>query len=284
MRLGAPVYGFETARAWAEIHTRKGYGAAYWPLPDDAPEGTVRDYVRAAEDANLVIAEVGIWNNLLDPDPQKRRANFERAVRRLETAERVGARCCVNISGSRSALWDGPDPKNLTGETFEMVVETTRRLIDRVKPARTRYTLEPMPWMYPHDENDMRRILAAVDRPALAVHADMVNLVNSYDKYVATGDLARRFFGALGPHIRSVHLKDTKIIPNRLTLHIDEAIPGEGDFDYPALLACCAQLDEDLPMMIEHLPTEAAYDRAAENIRRIAGETGLTFRQGGHVE
>ena len=278
MRLGAPVFGFDDARAWAEIHVKKGYGAAYWPLPDDAPEGTIRDYVNAAEDANLVIAEVGIWNNPLDPDPEKRRANFERAVRRLATAEKVGARCCVNISGSRSALWDGPDPKNLTDETFDMVVETTQRLIDQVSPARTRYTLEPMPWMYPHDENDVLKLIAAVDRPAFAVHADMVNLVNSYDKYIATSDLTRRFFGALGPHIRSVHLKDTKITPDRLTLHIDEAIPGEGDFDYPALLACCAALDEDLPMMIEHLAAEAEYDRAAANIRRIAGETGLTLQ------
>ena len=167
--------------------------------------------------------------------------------------------------------------RNLTEETFELVVGVTRRLIDAVKPARTKYTLEPMPWMYPHDERDMLRILAAVDRPALAVHADMVNLVNSYDKYVATGEMTRRFFGALGAHIRSVHLKDTKIVPNRLTLHIDEAIPGEGDFDYPALLSRCALLDTDLPMMIEHLPGEAEYDRAAANIRKIAREMGLSL-------
>ncbi len=277
MRLGAPVFGFDTARAWAQAHAKKGYTAAYWPLPDDAPEGAIRDYVNAAGDAGLVIAEVGIWNNLLDPDPEKRRANFERAVLRLETAEKVGARCCVNISGSRSAIWDGPDPRNLTLETFDMVVQVTQNLIDRVKPTRTSYTLEPMPWMFPHDEADMLRLLAAVDRPQLAVHADMVNLVNSYDKYIATGDLARRFFGALGAHIRSVHLKDTKIIPDRLTVHIDEAIPGDGDFDYPALLSCCAQLDEDLPMMIEHLACEADYDRAADSIRRVAGGMGLAF-------
>ena len=41
MRLGAPVFGFDAARAWAEIHVKKGYGAAYWPLPDDAPAATL---------------------------------------------------------------------------------------------------------------------------------------------------------------------------------------------------------------------------------------------------
>ena len=278
MRLGAPVFGFANASEWAREHEKKGYTAAYWPLSDDAPEAEVRDYMRAAEDAGLVIAEVGIWNNMLDPDPEQRRANFEKAVRRLETAERVGARCCVNISGSRSAIWDGPDIRNLTRETYDMVVETSRRLLDRVKPTRTRYTLEPMPWMYPHDEQDVLNLIRDIDRPAFAAHVDMVNLVNSYDKYIATGALTDRFFAALKPYIRSVHVKDTRIVPDRLTLHIGEALPGEGEFNYPALLRNCAALDDDLPMMIEHLSCEADYDRAAANLRRIAAGNGFRFR------
>ncbi len=277
MRLGAPVFGFETASEWIEAIKKKGYKAAYWPLRDDAPEAKVSEFVRAAEDNDIVIAEVGIWNNMLDPDPEKRRSNFDVAVKRLETAERVGARCCVNISGSRSTLWDGPDMRNITEETYCMVVETTQRLIDAVQPKNTCFTLEPMPWMYPRDEQEVLRLIKDIDRPAFAAHVDMVNIVNSYDKYIATGALTDRFFGALKPYIRSVHLKDTRIIPERLTLHIDEALPGEGEFDYPALLRNCAGLDKDLPMMIEHLKNEAEYDRAAANIRRIAAEMGLSF-------
>lgn len=278
MRLGAPVFGFANASEWAKRHEKKGYTAAYWPLSDDAAESEIRDYLRAAEDSGLVIAEVGIWNNLLDPDPEKRRENFEKAARRLETAERVNARCCVNISGSRSSVWDGPDRRNLTEETYAMVVETSQRLLDRVNPAHTCYTLEPMPWMYPHDEQDMLNLIRDVNRPAFAAHADMVNLVNSYDKYVATGALTDRFFACLKPYIRSVHVKDTRVVPDRLTLHIGEALPGEGEFDYPALLRNCAALDGDLPMMIEHLSREEDYDRAAENLRRVAEENGFRFR------
>lgn len=278
MRLGAPVFGFSNAVEWIQAINEKGYKAAYWPLGDDAPRWQADEYVRAAADNDIVIAEVGIWNNMLDPDPEKRRQNFDKAVRRLETAEYVHARCCVNISGSRSAIWDGPHPLNLTRETYDMVVEDTRRLIDAVQPTHTKYTLEPMPWMYPHDEQDALDLLRDVQREAFGVHVDLVNLVNSYDKYVNTGALADRFFGALGPHIRSVHLKDTQITPDRLTLHINEALPGEGEFDYPALLKNCAALHEDLPMMIEHLKNEEEYDRAAANIRRIAAGMGLSFK------
>jgi sugar phosphate isomerase/epimerase len=280
MRLGANVFGFENAAQWAELHIEKGYGAAYWPLGEDASEALIRDYVNAAGDAGLLIAEVGIWNNMLDPDPEKRKANFEYAVRRLETAEKVGARCCVNVSGSRSSIWDGPHMKNLTQETFDMVVEDTQRLIDAVKPEKTCYTLEPMPWMYPHDEQDALRLIKAVDRAAFKVHADMVNLVNSYDKYIATGEMTRKFFGALGKEIRSVHVKDTWVSETELTLHIEEALPGRGAFDYPALFECCAKLDEDLPMMLEHLSTAEEYDLAADHIKAVAGALGLTFVKG----
>ena len=277
MRLGAPVFGFKTASEWIEAIKNKGYSAAYWPLRDDAAESTVSEYVRAAKDNDIVIAEVGIWNNMLDPDEEKRKENFDIAVRRLETAERVGACCCVNISGSRSTLWDGPDMKNITEETYGMVVETTQRLIDAVDPKHTSFTLEPMPWMYPRDEREVLRLIKDIDRPAFAAHADMVNIVNSYDKYIATGELTDRFFSALKPYIKSVHLKDSRIVPEMLTLHISEALPGEGEFDYPALLRNCAALDRDLPMMIEHLKCEEEYDRAAANIRRIACEMGLSF-------
>lgn len=183
----------------------------------------------------------------------------------------------MNISGSRSAIWDGPDMRNLTRETYDMVVEDTQRLLDLVNPVRTRYTLEPMPWMYPHDEQDVVNLIRDVNRPGFAAHVDMVNLVNSYDKYIATGAMTDRFFAAAKDYIRSVHVKDTRIVPDRLTLHIGEALPGEGEFDYPALLRNCASLDANLPLMIEHLAEEEQYDRAAANLRRIAAENGYAF-------
>lgn len=267
MRLGALVYGWKTASEWADAHVKMNYRAAYWPLPDgDKRQG---EFIAAARDADLVIAEVGVWNNMLDPDPTVRAKNIENAIRRLETAEAVGARCCVNISGSRSAIWDGPHMLNLTDETFDMNIETACRIIDAVKPEHTYFTFEPMPWMYPTCAADVKRMARAIDRKAFAAHADMANIINSYEKYVHNADLTREFFGELGGMIKSVHLKDSRVIPDRLTLHIDEALPGEGEFDFGALFDCCRALDADLPVMIEHLPDESTYLRARANILRL---------------
>ena len=278
MRLGAPVFGFKTPEEWAFIHVKKGYGAAYWLLADGVSTEEESAYAKAAQRHGLVIAEVGIWNNLLERDPVLREANIQYAIRRLRTADRVGARCCVNISGSRSTFWDGPHPDNLSEETFRQVVQITRRIIDEAAPKRTYYTLEPMPWMLPYDIESLQRLLKAVDRPHLAVHVDMCNLVNSFQKVYRTGEMTNAFFDAFGPLIRSVHAKDTILREDRLTLHIDEAIPGHGVFDYDSLLIQCHKLG-DIPVMAEHLQTPEEYDKATGFLFNSAEALGIPFEK-----
>lgn len=274
MRIGAPVAGFRTAREWVGMHVERGLGAAYWPLPLEATSDEVADYIEAAQGADLVIAEVGVWNNVLDADPARREENIAYAIARLRTAEQVGARCCVNVSGSRGAHWFGPHPDNLTEETFGMVVRTTQRIIDAVQPKRTKFTLEPAQWMYPHDIESLSRLIEAVDRDAFAVHVDMCNLVNAYEKVYATGEMTRAFFARFGRLIRSVHAKDISIDERALLLHISEAPPGQGVFDLDTLLGECERL-YDIPVMVEHLGTDAAYRRAVGHLKARAAALGI---------
>jgi sugar phosphate isomerase/epimerase len=64
---------------------------------------------------------VGVWNNPLSPDETTRATAIERCKACLDLADRLGARCCVNIAGSRGQKWDGPSEKDLTTETFDMI-------------------------------------------------------------------------------------------------------------------------------------------------------------------
>ncbi len=150
MRLGGPI--FEEASnpdQWVAAVRRAGYTAAFCPVDRGASDDVIAAYAKAAESADIVIAEVGAWSNPLSPDPGTRKAAMALCKESLALADRIGARCCVNISGSRGEQWDGPHPDNLTEDTFEMIVETVREIIDAVQPTRTFYTLETMPWMYP---------------------------------------------------------------------------------------------------------------------------------------
>lgn len=278
MRLGGPVFVEEmTPEKWVAAVQQAGYGAAYCPVTADDDAATIKAYVDAAAEADIVIAEVGAWSNPLDADEVVREAALTKCQAQLALADEVGARCCVNISGSRGEPWDGPHPANLTEETFAMVVDSVRAIIDAVKPARTYYTLEPMPWMYPDSADSYLRLLAAIDRPQFGVHVDMVNVVNSPQRYFENAALIREWFGKLRPYIRSTHAKDT-LLSTKLTTHLDEVRPGLGQLDYRVMLRELDKLDQDAPLMIEHLHTVEDYRLSAEYIRSVAGEIGVVFR------
>src|ERR1700741_2370055 len=140
MRIGAPLAArFDSPADWIRAVTEAGYGAAFWPLDFDADESTVREYAAAARAADLVIAEIPAWGNPIDRDPARSRAAIELAQSRLDLAERGGACCCVNITRTRGNNPYGPSAENLTEETFELIVDTIREIVDAVSPTATHY-------------------------------------------------------------------------------------------------------------------------------------------------
>jgi sugar phosphate isomerase/epimerase len=272
MRLGGPVLDkYADPGEWAAAVRGLGYRAAYCPVGPDAATETVAAYGRAARDSDIVIAEVGVWNNPLSPGEPTRKAALAKCRACLALAESIGARCCVNIAGSRGAKWDGPCRDDLT-----LIVESVRSVIDEVRPTRTFYTLEPMPWMYPDSADSYLALLAAVDRKQFGVHFDPVNLVSSPATYFANGRMIRDFIAKLGPRIRSCHAKDT-VLREQLTVHLDEVRPGCGQLDYHVYLRELARLPGDVPLMLEHLSDAAEYRAAAEYVRGIARGEGISL-------
>ncbi|MHC4574833.1 MAG: sugar phosphate isomerase/epimerase family protein [Planctomycetota bacterium] len=277
LRLGGPTFEkFDDPDAWVQAVKRLRYRAAYCPIGPTERDDVVSAYAAAAEKADIVIAEVGAWSNPISPDRQTRRKALAKCRRRLALADRIGARCCVNISGSRNPQhWAGHHPDNLTHETFDMIVETTRAIIDDVKPTRTYFTLETMPWAYPDSADSYLRLIKAVDRTRFAVHFDPVNLVNSPRRYYRNGQLIREFFEKLGPRIRSCHAKDILLQP-KFTTHLDEVPPGLGGLHYPEFLKQLSRFP-DTPLMLEHLKGAEEYRLAADHVRSVAAEIGLSF-------
>lgn len=277
MRLGGPLFvKYDHPLAWAAAVRQAGYRAAYCPVPLDADDSTIDGYAQVAREENIIIAEVGAWSNPLNPDPSIREPALEVCKRSLLLAEKIGANCCVNIAGSRGPKWDGPHPLDLTGETFEMVVACVREIIDAIKPTRSFYALETMPWMFPDSPDSYLDLIAAIDRLAFGVHLDPVNLICSPQRYFNNTALIKECFQKLGPRIKSCHAKDI-ILHDQLTTHLDEIRPGLGALDYPTFLREASQLPQDVPIMLEHLLNEAEYTRAADHLRAVAREENLEF-------
>lgn len=276
MRLGAPLFKpFDDPDAWIAALKYHGYTAAYCPLKDNSDATLIKAYEDAAKKHNIVIAEVGAFgNNPVCPDDTIRKQGIENCQNKLALADAIGARCCVNVAGSRSDQWAGPHENNYAPEAFDLIVESVRKIIDAVKPTRAFYALEMMPYMLPDSPESNLELIKAVDRKQFAVHFDPVNIINSPRRYYDNGALIKSCFDILGPYIKSCHAKDI-LLHSKLTVHLDEVRPGQGNLNYKTFLTELNKLAPDTPLMIEHLKGEEEYAKAAEHIRSVAHANDL---------
>ena len=262
--------------AFAKAHRAYGYGAAY------CPPVTIKDTQRLAaiEKAfaaeNVVIAEVGIWRNLVTRDAAIRKAHREYAAEKLAIADAVGAKCAVSFIGSYEPDSDyGPNAHNLSDEAFDDAVAVARYLIDTVKPKRAKFALEMEQYSLPDSVDMYVKLIKAVDRPEFGCHVDPVNLVMTPRAYFNTPALLREIFDKLGPWIVSCHAKDI-ILHHQAALHFDEIIIGKGTMDYRVFLSCLERLGRDVPLMMEHL-TDAEYAMARDEIFKVGDALGIGF-------
>lgn len=256
---------------WVKRVQEFGFDAAFCPVDESVPEELVSEFVAAAEAAGIIIAEVGAWSNPISSDERIRKEAIAKCKSKLHLADRVGALSCVNISGSRGQKWDGPHPDNLTPDTFDMIVEVVREIIDEVNPVRTYYTLETMPWMYPDSADSYLKLIEAIDRPRFAVHLDPVNLICSPQLYFNNKSVIRECFQKLGPYIKGCHAKDIHL-EEKLTVHLVEVPAGKGALDYRTYIEELNRLDLEVPLMLEHLPNEETCREAADFIRGLEGD------------
>jgi len=273
IRLGGPIYlKSDDPRELAREHRRLGYAAAYCPATELKNAPAVEAAFKAE---NVLIAEVGAWKNMLDPDPAARKANLDYVITRMALADAVGARCCVDIAGSfNPKVWYGPHKDNFSKQFFDATVENCRTVIDAVKPTRSKFALEIMGWCMPESADRYLQLIKAIQRPAFAVHIDVCNAVNSPEKFYNNAALTNELFSKLGRWIVSCHAKDLAWTPE-MNVHFVEVIPGRGELDYKPYLKALTAIDA--PLMLEHLKNPEEYLEGATYIRKVAGQIGVSF-------
>lgn len=278
VRLGAPLFGkLDDPDSWVAAVKKQGFRAAYCPIQPGAATETIKAYENAARKADIVIAEVGAWRNPLSDDAKTAQEAFKKCVVALVLAEAIGANCCVNISGSKNPTkWAGPHKENLTQATFDQIVEITRKIIDEVKPTRTYFTLEFMPWSYPDSVDSYLRIIKAVNRKQFAVHMDPMNIIESPRDFFGNAAIIKDCFKRLGSLIRSCHGKDIFLKDDVYTPQLVECRPGLGQLDYRTYLTELSKL-KNIPLMLEHLPNAEEYEKAAAYVRSVGNEVGVTL-------
>ena len=276
VRLGGPIFlKSDDPVELAKEHRRWGYSAAYCPPVELEDAARIRAFEKTYSAEGLVIAEVGAWVNMLDPDAAKRKKNLDYVTRRLALSDALGALNCVDIAGSfNAAVWYGPHPKNLSKEHFDATVENCRTVIDAVKPKRTKFTLEMMGWMLPDGPDSYLKLMKAIDRPSFAVHMDVCNGINSPTRFYDNAQFISECFSKLGRWVQSCHAKDLEWKPE-MNVHFVEVIPGRGSVDYRTYLREIAKLPQRPPLMLEHLKGADEYRQGKDFIVKTGADIGI---------
>ena len=265
--------------ALARAHKRKGFTAAYAPkleLKDGAGIRAVRD---AFAKEGVMLAEVGFWNNLVDLDPDTRRAHRQSMVEALALAEELGARCAIDIFGSycHGNGNSSHSAKNFSADAFDEAVELARYFIDTVKPRTAFFVFEIFPFNVVDSPAGIARLLQAVDRKQFGVHLDLVNLINGPRAYFSSGEIMQESVRLFGDRIVAAHAKDIKMKEPAISVILEEVIAGEGGLDIAAFLRELHGLPLEVPLLMEHLATEEEYDVAAAHYRKVAAQEGISL-------
>ena len=171
MRIGGEIKKpYQSPAEWLLRVRESNYSAVLAPIGHDASYEDKKAYKDCARENNILIGEVGVWRNPISPNETDAKINIEYCKERLALADELGANCCVNIVGSRGKVWDGFYKENYDEDVYTLIVDTTRDIIDSVRPKHTFYSLEPMPWMLPDSPDSYLRLIKDIDRKAFGVH------------------------------------------------------------------------------------------------------------------
>jgi sugar phosphate isomerase/epimerase len=293
LRLGGPIFLDSEAKAGgvaqshgavaddpvmlAKVHKAKGYTAAYAPNVKINETEKIRDIRKAFEAEDIMIAEVGYWENLLDLDPETRKKHRNEMLESLAVAEELGACCVVGLAGSycHGIAPSAHKAENFSDEAFDEAVEMARYFIDEVKPKTTYLTYEVYQFGVVDTIANIEKLIKAVDRKQFGVHLDLTNFVNSPRTYWSSGDIMRECIKCFGDKIVAAHAKDVKMKDGSPSVILEEVLPGEGMLDIATCVRELDKLPQQIPYMMEHLNTEEEYDRAAAHIRNTAGNEGI---------
>nr|MCR5127997.1 sugar phosphate isomerase/epimerase [Lachnospiraceae bacterium] len=157
--------------------------------------------------------------------------------------------------------------ENYTQEAWKQTVAMVREIIDRADVKNTYFSLEPMPWMIPTGPKEYRKLLELVERDRFAVHMDIINMINSADRYFHPEEFTDECAELLGSRIRSCHIKDVHL-DSRYTLRLEECGPGDGEFPLRHYVSAMHAIDPDMPVILEHLQTDEEYRKYLGYLRQ----------------
>lgn len=288
MRLGGTIFATETvADLDRHVDTFDDYGLSAVTAPRHFAElgdDELAAFRQRAGELGLVIGEALYRPNLMIRDLDERARRIAGLRHALAKAEVLGAHAVVILVGSI-----GPDdhlaephPYMYTADCQAEFGDIVLRSVEGLDLPHVKLAIEPWTNTFFYQPAPIREFLDRVDHPSVALHLDLMNMVDQYH-YFRTTELIDETFDLLGSYIAGVHFKDVRWDWRYMYMKFDEVPVGDGVIDYTRYLRRLGELEAtgmlgaELAGYCEHYPTVGDYAVSFARLRRMAGEVGLTF-------
>ncbi|MCU0914532.1 MAG: sugar phosphate isomerase/epimerase [Planctomycetes bacterium] len=224
-----------------------------------------REIADTYRSAGLAIHSIGVYTNLIHPDPAERQANLAYFEAMMKVGAQMNVRTFITEAGHYQAP-DRPAPPveyHFQEPVWKMMVDTGRELARLAERYDATVLFEPFYRHFLATAKRTRVYLEEIGSPRLRVLLDPANLLEAND----LGEM----FDQLASRIDCLHAKDRK-------LHVDRGVPaGQGDLDYVKFVTLAAQRTPKAPLILEYVGAKdykQALAHLRQAIRRSAGNDG----------
>ena len=273
MRLGLGLGGLGLD-ANQLIETAKIYGVSGLLMDvSEVRKMPIDDWRRQLAENDLEIVQVGAWRfNPLRPTPETEQITRDA----IALAAVLGAPRIILGGGTKNpnhSFCGHPD--NFSDEAVAEAATTLKPLARKAEGAGVLVTLEIHFATVLTDWNACRKLIEAIDSPAVKINLDSANMIR-FEHYWSSTEYLREGIESLGQMIETCHAKDV-VMHDALHLHMDECPAGEGCLDYAEIIRLVeSHLRPDTYMIVEHTPLDKL-PAAMAYIRDSAAKAGVAI-------
>lgn len=221
-----------------------------------------REIAAVYRDAGISIHSIGVYANLIHPDPAERKAHLDY----FEAMMRIGGHMGVRTFITESGHFHDPKapatriPLEFQDDAWPQMVATAKELAAMADRHDAKVLLEPSHLSFLASAKRTRVFLEEVGSPRVRALLDAANLIELND--------LDEMFQQLTPWIDCIHAKDRK-------LHVARGVAaGKGDLDYRKFVTLAAQCTPHAPLVIEYVGA-ADYRQAFDHLRAALRDTGI---------
>jgi sugar phosphate isomerase/epimerase len=227
----------------------------------DLTPGRCCEIASAYRSAEITIHSIGVYTNLIHPDPAERAANLAYFEAMMKIGAAMDVHTFITEAGHYQA--DGPAPAvayHFQEEVWKQMVLTGKELAQCASRHGATVLFEPFYRGFLASAKRTQRFIEQVDSPRIRVLLDPANLLEVDD--------LEEMFRQLAPWIDALHAKDRK-------LHVDRGVPaGQGDLDYKKFVTLAARHTPQAPLILEYVG-RSDYRQALAHLQSALRKAGL---------